>query len=620
MKNTALASATIIAITTGAFADVVVSSYSSSTNYEFELEHMPDFDQVRDTLAVDSNGDPGGMYCVPTAITNLYGYATTHGFTGLGPIVGDWEAEEEYDAVTGVISCMASWSGTTGTGGTYHEPAYLATMNYVNTFAPGQLTVTENLATNTSGPTLRSIVDNNVNGAITALCYGIYDDIGDDWWGRKVLSRTGGHCVSFVRGWRSGSDQEIKYMDPDDNSNSSTQSNFGAEDYDVESVNFVSQSSTYWASFSGDRTGSRIMRTSGGKYRVIDSVIHIRPRSGYSWDSSNQSWVVIWPMFMHWVEIPSPIPGPFGSRPKSFTPGPFGGRMWSVFEENPNIVYSTHMTTQERTTVQLPHAASKIAFARDHALMVLGDSRLTRLNPYDAASTENAPQPYTVEIPAGYNLMAIDDAHDAIWLAGGQHRTLQMQSVKLDTGPINMGLPQNWPSQVDVVGIMASDQPEWTLGILGSDGRIQLCKVGSDDQLHTVAEIWTDGTIHGLQANDEGDVLTFSDSGMKMYRAEDNIWREVTDHPFVNRSFGPDSVMSTSRTNFNILEHGGDQWRQIRDPEPVAGDTDGNGIVNIDDLLNLLSNFGNQGGSGDLNGNGWVDVDDMLILLSNWTV
>jgi hypothetical protein len=39
-----------------------------------KIEHMPDFDQVRDTLAVDGSGDPGGMYCVPTSLTNLLGH------------------------------------------------------------------------------------------------------------------------------------------------------------------------------------------------------------------------------------------------------------------------------------------------------------------------------------------------------------------------------------------------------------------------------------------------------------------------------------------------------------------------------------------------------------------
>ena len=50
-----------------------------------------------------------------------------------------------------------------------------------------------------------------------------------------------------------------------------------------------------------------------------------------------------------------------------------------------------------------------------------------------------------------------------------------------------------------------------------------------------------------------------------------------------------------------------------------AADLDGNGVVNIDDLLILLGNFGDQG-DGDLDGDGTVTIDDLLELLSKWTV
>ena len=238
-------------------ADVVTSSYNSSSSYEFEVEHMPDFDQIRDGLDNDTNGDPGGMYCVPTSLTNLLGYIGNHGFPGAGPDSADWEAEEDYELVTTYISNMAGLSGTTGTGGTYHQPAYEAMAYFLNAREPGVFTVTENLATNTSGPTLRSIVDNDVNGAITSLCYGIYDDLGGDLWGRKVLKRNGGHCVTMVRGYRSGSNREIEYMDPDDSASETTQSTFNAEKFDVEEVQFVKASTLFGASFVGSRAGSR---------------------------------------------------------------------------------------------------------------------------------------------------------------------------------------------------------------------------------------------------------------------------------------------------------------------------------------------------------------------------
>jgi hypothetical protein len=49
----------------------------------------------------------------------------------------------------------------------------------------------------------------------------------------------------------------------------------------------------------------------------------------------------------------------------------------------------------------------------------------------------------------------------------------------------------------------------------------------------------------------------------------------------------------------------------------IVGDVDGNGIVNIEDLLLILADFGSCTGAcpGDLDDDGDVDIDDLLITL-----
>jgi hypothetical protein len=56
---------------------------------------------------------------------------------------------------------------------------------------------------------------------------------------------------------------------------------------------------------------------------------------------------------------------------------------------------------------------------------------------------------------------------------------------------------------------------------------------------------------------------------------------------------------------------------------PILGDLDGNGVVDVYDLLIMLGAWGPCDGQGactaDLNGDGEVDVIDLLILLGNWS-
>jgi hypothetical protein len=47
-------------------------------------------------------------------------------------------------------------------------------------------------------------------------------------------------------------------------------------------------------------------------------------------------------------------------------------------------------------------------------------------------------------------------------------------------------------------------------------------------------------------------------------------------------------------------------------------DINGDGYVDVDDLLWVIANFGKNGGSGDLNYDGIVDVSDILIVIGNW--
>lgn len=603
-------------VTASASADVVKSSYISGSQYEFEIDDMPDFDQVRDTLGVDGNGDPGGMYCVPTSQVNLLGYIATHGYEDAGPNAADWEQEEDYSLVTTFVSNQASLCNTDPLNGSGHEDAFFAIEYFLNARVPGVFTVTGNLATNTTGPTLRSISENNINGAISMMAYGIYDSIGTDFWGRLVLDRNGGHAVTFARGFRDGDDREVGYRDPDDSNNSATQSPFTLTQFDVEPVEFVSAGTLAGAFFQGKRTGSRIMR-GNTRYRMIDSVIHVRPRGCYTWDSSENQFTIVWAGQLGDYDPSTILPGPIASGVNDLTIGPFNNSLWYA-EQELGSVWQVELANQNATEFVLPHEVLQLEFARDHSLIYLGKQEISRIHPY-AEPGENMPQPQTVVLPwnRGYIAAAIDDMDNTCWFADDQD--IFRIPANLEGAPNQLEMPEQWPQNLDIRDLAVTGIPEMPISILGGDGRVMLCAVGGNGQLIMKDLVWPNGDIASIQFNDERDLIAYSQEGIQLFRMLNGDWTPVEDHPFKGRVFSGKAVMAMSRSNFNPELHTGEKWRHVRDVVGPAADLDGNGVVNIDDLLILLGNFGSQG-DGDLDGDGTVTIDDLLELLSKWTV
>ena len=54
------------------------------------------------------------------------------------------------------------------------------------------------------------------------------------------------------------------------------------------------------------------------------------------------------------------------------------------------------------------------------------------------------------------------------------------------------------------------------------------------------------------------------------------------------------------------------------DTSDCLGDTTGDGVVNVDDVLDVLANYGSDGSSGDADGDNDVDVDDVLLVINGW--
>jgi hypothetical protein len=55
-------------------------------------------------------------------------------------------------------------------------------------------------------------------------------------------------------------------------------------------------------------------------------------------------------------------------------------------------------------------------------------------------------------------------------------------------------------------------------------------------------------------------------------------------------------------------------------PKKLQGDCNYDGMVNVDDLLGVINDWGNcPGCSTDMVVNQWVDVDDLMLVINNWS-
>ena len=262
--------------------DVTTSYYNGGSDYSWHIEHMPDFDQKRDGLAVDANGVPGGMYCVPTSSANLLAYMASHGFPSIGPEFADWEAEEDYEEVTEFIDDLGDRMLTSGTSGTVTP--YFTMLTEVKEHTDSMFTVEQEIWTPLNTVTLEEMACSGISdNAIQVFCYGTYEDVGTNSSGEQVIFRNGGHCMTLVGAERNGTDAHIWAANPSNNTNTSTQANFSNSNWDVQRMDNVVIAPTIGLSYlTTSQNMDRIMR-GDSRYRLIDYRVAVRPVGCTSW-------------------------------------------------------------------------------------------------------------------------------------------------------------------------------------------------------------------------------------------------------------------------------------------------------------------------------------------------
>jgi hypothetical protein len=632
-------------------ADVTTAYYSSGSNYGYQLEQMPDFDQRRTgLLASASSGDPGGVHCVPTSCANLLAYMSTHGFPALGPAYADWENEEDYTDITNFIRNLGIQMGTTSTG-TSGAPAFVTMWSRVVIPSGFRFVVGYEYRSRSNVVTLREMARSGIfEDAIQTVCYGKYEEIGD-YLGSTVIKRTGGHCMSFTGAERSGSYRHMWAMDPDDSDNFDAQSTFGADDWDTPWVSNLRVSpNLFFAPLSSVQGMNRIMRGSADAYRLIDSRIIVKPVGCTSWgDWDGASSSIYTTTFS--LEAGDLMVAELGSvpfQPAGILQMPFGDAM--VIERLENG-FSRLWRASEDDGAWAPMILGDaegpdfldFAISKDLGILGLGiDGQLYEF-PGDAGVAVT-PENTRVLLDGlqGYNRITVDPrtGDKAIFnTREGFMKLVDRYLEKVETHDIRYihsvsdQMPQLFAdfdhdgrNEMLVQGHGPNGQRTATV-IRFVDGQAILTDVS--DQLF--ANCGPDCNVGGHAIDDSGALLLNIDGKVRSFIYASNgqgggsfVPADQLDEPslFEGVPVGKTFDVTRSFTNFDPRIHESEGWLNTIDESDdcgddcgVQGDLNGDQMVNGEDLAMLLGAWDTSDAAADLDGDGRVAGGDLAILL-----
>ena len=165
--------------TPAAQADFTTRRWTSDTNFELVISHMPDFDQQRTGLGACGTGADGANFCVPTSTANLFAYIAQHGDPSVAPGDHNWTSATNYSTATNFISTLATKMSTSNCNGTTNSDAYHGAKDLLRSEAGSDFVVEHESWSIFNVVTLKEMTRDSVdNKSIQALVYGKYKTVG----------------------------------------------------------------------------------------------------------------------------------------------------------------------------------------------------------------------------------------------------------------------------------------------------------------------------------------------------------------------------------------------------------------------------------------------------------
>lgn len=622
--------ATVLIVSGAAGSGASANTYWTFTDLShmsWRVTYMTDFDQRRMGQAsppIFGLPENGGMYCVPTATLNLAAYIASHGVPWLPPLVQNWHGPSAFAYSTATVyiaqlGVMMNTHPTDGTGG-------LGWTNGARAWFPSSHFDVEEYFTSASySPLSFDLFAFGFNGGLPAIAYGRYQEPFTNTLG----ARGGGHAVTLSRIGINGSEKEVWYRDPaDDSANLMTQSLAKHRVLPVVDRSFT-------IGFNGPQQ-TRLELITGltdGVRRVIDGAVVVYPKFCLTNNDPN--------LILTYTPLPlRPALGPVSagvSAPNlidfAYRPGSrhIIAYLAAVPGMEPSLRVINRITGQNQQ-IAILGVPKRLVFGRQRQLYVL-DGRQIRC--YDLS----LPNPFqffvTVPLDIGtVDALAYDDMTDRLFVLSAADRLV----LRYPPGLIG---PAGPTTHVFPVGTPLAGTPSIATG---PDGAIWV--TGSSNnvierfRLHpTTGALQPGGMIEGpgvvsprgLQVGDDGHVFFSSGGFIKEYMMDKHEnWVENKDSMFAGVPGGSRLVLSRSRTNFDPATMSGPAFNNVLNPESAsaplapdcAGDADADDDVDFFDLNYVLTDYGQVATwlSGDVDGDGDCDFLDLNLVLSRFGV
>jgi hypothetical protein len=644
---TVVVSSSALLLTAAAQADVTIANYVSDNSFNYQIAHMPDLDQKRDGLAND-----GGCHCVPTSVMNLLAYAANHGFGEIPPSPHYWQANENHELGTTMIFFMGQLMDTDwdpvpdpnvcGTGGGEANTGLASWLAGYD-----GLLINDHLADGDFSTNFVNAAKALIAGHIGTASYGRYEVQGD-FKGIPIVKRVGGHATTAVKCIRNAGGMTLGVRDPADTSDSITQqSPFTTRNIAITNLQVIIVDSD------GIPTGGGVMSamdypSDDGKIRLLDGFRTLRPMDGYTFSSSLSVFQLHQPESFTVGPMLDPHPTPTGTGVIAAEIHPQHGEfvlICAASEVVPQTAHRLNPLNNQSQPIGLPGAPLSMAMGRKGSIYFCfsvgsGPIQCARQKlPTDW--NETPANPMIVTLPfQGADAMAYDDATDRVAIFASGPRRLMFFSEDFGSPVQSFIVPTAIPLGANLD--MALDP---------TTGKYWICSAASNTLFGLT--VGTGGTL-GMQTFSHASIvnpksLSFDDKG-HLYVSTNGVVREFTPGTTGSFTLRTDSLFNgvaspgkfrvgRSRTNFDPDLHDVPEWTQNIQPEDlltlgtaepdcfadIAPEPLNNGIVDVDDLLMVINNWGACKDAGNcpadiapVGGNGIIDVDDLLSVINNW--